>query len=82
MLFYQFGPYAAYFNVGRYQDVIDLATATLNARPELEESYVWRGWAWYMLGKRTQAITDFRAALAINPNFTDAQSALGTLGVK
>lgn len=82
MLFYQFGPYAAYFNVGRYQDVIDLSTATLNARPELEESYVWRGWAWYMLGKRTPAITDFRAALAINPNFTDAQNALGILGVK
>jgi tetratricopeptide (TPR) repeat protein len=81
-LFYQFGPYAAYFNVGRFQDVIDLATATLNARPELEESYVWRGWAWYMLGKRTLAITDFRAALAINPNFADAQNALGILGVK
>jgi len=35
-----------------------------------------------MLGKRTLAIADFRAALAINPNFADAQNALGILGVK
>ncbi len=76
MLFYQFGPYIAYFNVGRYQDVIDLATATLQARPALEESYVWRGWARHMLGDTVGALVDFRDALGINPNFSDALTAL------
>ena len=80
MLFYQFGPYIAYFNVGRYQDVIDLATETLQARPALEESYVWRGWARYMLGDTAGARADFRAALRVNPNFPDALMALRTLG--
>lgn len=79
MMFYQFGPYIAYFNVGRYQDVVDLATATLQARPDLEESYVWRGWARHMLGQRRAAIADFRAALRVNPNFLDAIQALQTL---
>jgi len=80
MLFYQFGPYIAYFNVGRYQDVIDLASATLQARPALEESYVWRGWARHMVGDTVGARADFRSALRVNPNFTDAVTALDAVG--
>jgi tetratricopeptide (TPR) repeat protein len=80
MLFYQFGPYIAYFNVGRYQDVVDLATATLQARPDLEESYVWRGWARYMLGDSRAAVADFKDALRVNPNFLDANTGLQALG--
>jgi len=79
MLFYQFGPYIAYFNVGRYQDVIELATATLQARPALEESYVWRGWARHILGDTAGARADFRAALGVNPNFVDALTALNVV---
>lgn len=82
MLFYQFGPYIAYFNVGRYQDVEDLATATLEARPDLEESYVWRGWARHMLGDTQAGIADFKAALLVNPNFNDAITALDYFGAK
>ncbi|MEK7442226.1 MAG: C39 family peptidase, partial [Chloroflexota bacterium] len=43
MLFYQFGPYRAYFNVGRYKDVVDLTTFTIDYRPDVEETYFWRG---------------------------------------
>nr|MBI2904505.1 hypothetical protein [Chloroflexota bacterium] len=80
MLFYQLGPYRAYFNVGRYQDVIELSTFTLDYRPDLEESYFWRGWAEYMLGDRNGAVTDFRNALDVNPTFNDAKTALGSIG--
>ena len=82
MLFYQFGPYRAYFNLGRYQDVIDLSTFTLDYRPDLEESYFWRGWAEHMLGDKNAAIADFRNALEVNPTFNDAKVALESIGVK
>lgn len=82
MLFYQFGPYIAYFNTGRYEDVESLATATLDARPDLEESYVWRGWARHMLGDTAAAIQDFNAALLVNPNYTDAITALEYFGAR
>ncbi len=82
MLFYQFGPYIAYFNAGRYQDVDELATVTLQARPDLEESYVWRGWARHMLGDTPAGIADFNAALEVNPNFNDAISALKYFGAR
>lgn len=80
MMFYQFGPYRAYFNTGRYQDVIDLADAALNARPDLEENFFWRGWARYMLGDGEGAKADFRSALEVNPNFDDARGALESIG--
>jgi hypothetical protein len=73
---YQFGPYIAYFNVARYQDVIDLADATLYRTAKAEESLLWRGWARFRMGDPSGAIEDFRAALVINPNYLDAQYAL------
>jgi tetratricopeptide (TPR) repeat protein len=77
---YQFGPYIAYFNQGRFQDVIDLATATLYRTSKAEESLLWRGWARYRLGDLSGAVDDFQAALEINPNYLDAQYALDYIG--
>jgi len=73
---YQFGPYIAYFNQGRFEDVIDLATATLYRTSKSEEARLWRGWARYRLGDLGGALEDFRAALEVNPNYLDAQYAL------
>jgi tetratricopeptide (TPR) repeat protein len=77
---YQFGPYIAYFNVGRFQDVIDLADSTLARTPKSEEALLWRGWARYKQGEVASARGDFQAALAVNPNYQDARYALGFVG--
>ena len=77
---YQFGPYITYFNVGRYQDIYDLADATLALTSNAEESLLWRGWAQYRLGDTVGAIEDFRAALNVNPGYQDAIYALEFLG--
>lgn len=78
---YQFGPYIAYFNQGRFEDMIDLADATLARTPKAEESLLWRGWARFRLGESAAAVRDFRAALGVNPNYLDAQYALEFMGV-
>lgn len=77
---YQFGPYIAYFNQGRFEDVIELADATLFRTYKAEESMLWRGWARYRLGDVLGAIEDFRAALAVNPGYLDALYALEYVG--
>jgi tetratricopeptide (TPR) repeat protein len=77
---YQFGPYIAYFNQGRFQDMIDLADATLARTPKAEESLLWRGWAQYRRGDTNAAVKDFRAAMQVNPNYIDAQYALEFIG--
>jgi tetratricopeptide (TPR) repeat protein len=76
---YQFGPYLAYFHMGRHEDVIELADATLYRTSKAEESLLWRGWARMQQGDRNGAAADFRAALGVNPNYLDAQYALDYL---
>ena len=71
MMWYQTGPYFAYYYTGRYQDVYDLATTTLDAmtKPILEESFYWRGLAREALGDTPGAIDDLRMSVGLNPNF-------------
>jgi hypothetical protein len=79
-LWYQTGPYFAYFYAGRYQDVIDLANATLYVQENLEESWYWRGMARMQLGDRQGAIDDWRQALIKHPGFAPALDQLSQLG--
>jgi hypothetical protein len=83
MLWYQVGPYQAYFHSGRYQDVIDLANTTLAymQKPVLEESFYWRGLAREQLGDIEGAISDFKKSIELNSNFTPGYQALEGIGV-
>ena len=84
MMWYQIGPYWTYYYTGRYQDVIDLATKTLDnmSEPILEESYYWRGLAREAVGEVPGAIEDFRAGLKVHPGFEPALEQLKRLGVE
>jgi hypothetical protein len=79
-LWYQTGPYFAYYYAGRYQDVIDLANATLYVQENLEESWYWRGMARMQLGDRQGAIDDWRQALLKHPGFAPALEQLSQIG--
>jgi len=83
IMWYQTGPYKAYFYSGRYYDVINLATQTLSAmsEPVLEESYYWRGLAREAIGDVPGAIEDLRASLNMHPGFQPAIDQLTRLGV-
>jgi hypothetical protein len=84
MLWYQVGPYQAYYHSGRYQDVINLADQTLTflSAPVLEETYYWRGLARESLGDLEGAIRDLRQAAEINPTSTDVLEQLRRLDVE
>jgi tetratricopeptide (TPR) repeat protein len=84
ILWYQTGPYFAYFYVGRYYDVLNLATTAINAaldEPAIEESFYWRGMAKKALGDTSGAIADFKLALKYHPDFEPALVQLNELGV-
>jgi hypothetical protein len=85
MMWYQTGPYFSYYYSARYQDVIDLANTTLTktiSKPTLEESLLWRGRAYYMIGNTTAAIADYRAALQVHTDWFPAVQALQELGIQ
>lgn len=81
ILWYATGPYEAYYNAGRYQDVINLASQTLSymAEPVLEESYYWRGLAHYALGSTDRAIADLRTSLTYHPGYAPSETMLKQL---
>jgi tetratricopeptide (TPR) repeat protein len=79
MLWYQFGPYEAYYQTGRYDDIITLADVTLKDRPYFEESYYYKGLALSALGDKAAARDNFEKAIAFNPIFLPPVSALNQL---
>lgn len=79
MLWYQFGPYEAYYEVGRYEDVILLADTTLTDRPYFEESFYYKGLALAAMGNVSEARDNLERAARFNPNFAPAAEALAQL---
>jgi hypothetical protein len=71
MLWYQTGPYEAYYYSERYQDVLNLANQTLNAmsEPVLEETYYWRALAKEEMGDKQGALDDLKNSLKYHPGF-------------
>jgi tetratricopeptide (TPR) repeat protein len=85
MLWYQTGPYFAYYYNQRYYDLLYLSDGTLSAMQgdkNLEESYYWRGMARAALGETTTAIEDFRLSLKYHPGFPPALHQLQGLGAQ
>ena len=84
-MWYQTGPYWAYFYTSRYQDVIDLADKNLSNRiqpPEtLEESLYWRARAEYELGDIGTAAADLQRAYYYNKNMAAILSTMQDWGV-
>ena len=83
MLWYQFDPFQAYYEAGRYDDVEHLASFAISAAhlSGVEEAYYWRGRAREALGQPDQALADYYAALAANPDYRPAQQALAPAAV-
>lgn len=82
IMWYQTGPYWAYFYSGRYQDVVNLANTTLHetiSEPTLEESLYWRALAREALGDLNGALADLREAVRLNPNFSAGKFQLNRL---
>jgi tetratricopeptide (TPR) repeat protein len=85
MLWYQTGPYFAYYYAQRYYDLLYLSDGTLNAMQgdkNLEESYYWRGMARAALGDAASAIEDFQLSLKYHPGFPPALQQLQVLAAQ
>lgn len=83
MVWYQTGPYFAYYYTGRYQDVVNLANQVLTmpaSGPYLEESFYWRAMAEVALGETGMAVEDLQTSLKYHPGFGPSTSLLTQLG--
>jgi len=80
MLRYQFGPFFAYYNIGRMDDLMQLVDYALQITPESEEVLIWKGWAFYRMGDTNNAIEQFRLAYDANPQSVYVHQALDFMG--
>ena len=79
MTWYQFGLFDAYLAVGRYDDVLALADATIKVTPNIEEMYYYKGLVLKAQGNLDGARSQLELALKRNPNFEPAKAALAGL---
>ena len=80
MTWYQFGPFEAYFNAGRYDDVMALVNVNLtNGAQYVEETYYWQGRVLETQGDSQGARNAFSRALQHNYLYADARAALDAM---
>jgi tetratricopeptide (TPR) repeat protein len=78
MSWYQFEPFEAYFETGRYGDVlalVDSNIATLGGG-FVEETFYWQGRVFEVQGDNAAAASAFRRAIQQNGRYTAARNAL------
>jgi hypothetical protein len=85
IMWYQTGPYKAYFYTSRYQDVITLANTTLDTifklKRNLEESLYWRAQAEYAIGEVGNAERDIIDAYHYNRNLQATLALMAQWGI-
>jgi hypothetical protein len=80
MLWYQFGPFRAYYEAGRYDELIALADATIATAGNVEETYYWKGLGLAAQGDTAGARLAWQRAVELNPSYAEAAAALATIG--
>lgn len=80
MLWYQFEPYRAYYETGRYDDVRALVRANLNNGGQyVEETHYWKGMVHEAQGELSEARSAYQQALQLNVNYAQAQEAINRI---
>jgi tetratricopeptide (TPR) repeat protein len=80
MLWYQFEPFHAYYEAGRYDELLALADSVIATAGNIEETYYWRGKALQATGDIDGARQAYQRAAELNSNYAEAQQALAELG--
>lgn len=80
MMWYQFSAFQAYYESGRFEEVVALADATLATTEMIEEVHYWRGRALAALGDVEGARQALETALQQRADFPEATAALEALG--
>lgn len=79
MMWYQYGPFEAYYQVGRYDDVLQIAREVIGGISGVEEAYYYAGLAYEAQGDIQRATSNFQVALMRNSNYAAAREALSRI---
>ena len=80
MLWYQFAPFRAYYDAGRYDELVAVADATIATAGNIEETFYWKGKGLQALGDIDGARENFRRAAELNSNLRRRGCCAGRTG--
>jgi tetratricopeptide (TPR) repeat protein len=74
----------ALYDLGKYNDAIEILSKAITVQNSFDEGYYWRGRCYEKLNNREEAIADYQAAIefAEDNDYPEAKDALARLGVK
>jgi tetratricopeptide (TPR) repeat protein len=69
-----------FYNMGKYNDALDVLSKVILVMNTYEEAYYWMGRCHEKLGEKANAIKDYQTALQMDKNYIEAKDALAKLG--
>lgn len=72
----------AEYGMGKYLDALKTLELALAVKSSYDEAYYWMGRCYEKLGKKAEAIDNYKQALQLSPNYVEAKDALAKMGVK
>ena len=77
---YQFQPFFAYYNVGRFDYLLQITEYTYKSisGSYSEEALLWHGYGLLSKGDTAGALADWNKALKVHPDYCDAEQAINT----
>lgn len=79
MLWYQYGPFEAYYQMGRYDDVLQMARDVIASTPGVEEVYYYAALAYQAQGDMLRAEANYQVAIQRNVDYDAAIEALARM---
>jgi tetratricopeptide (TPR) repeat protein len=70
------------YNMGKYNDALDILSKALAVENTFDEAYYWMGRCNEKLGNKDEAVKNYQAALQIDKNYIEAKNALTRLGTQ
>ena len=71
----------AEYDLGKYPDALKTLQLALVVKKTYDEAYYWMGRCFEKLGKKEEAINNYKQALVLSPDYVEAKDALAKLGV-
>ncbi len=69
------------YDMGKYLEALKTLELSLAIKKTYDEAYYWMGRCYEKLGKKEEAIDNYKTALQISPDYVEAKDALGKMGV-
>jgi tetratricopeptide (TPR) repeat protein len=71
----------AEYDLGKYNNALKTLQLALTVKKTYDEAYYWMGRCFEKLGKKEEAIDNYKQAMVLSPDYAEAKDALAKLGV-